>query len=111
MDEIAKAFMAYTSLLDHLKWLRDNGDLPADTNVGQLAFQGSIAYSSPTVIAAFVASMELEKARLEELTKQPKRPRALTSQKAIAEYEANQAAERALFDKARALACELGAAA
>ena len=101
MEDIAKVFTEYATLLNHLKWLQENGNLPADTDIGRMAFQGSVGYAEPTVVATFVATMELIKARREELANQPKRPRAKTSQRLEA--------ERAIYEKAKILSTELAA--
>lgn len=104
MDEIAKAFGEYVSLLAHLKWLKENGQLAPDADVGSLAFQGSIVYTSPVVIEAFAASIEIIKVHQEYLATLPKRPRGTTGEKEMAAHEARLNREREIYEKARALA-------
>lgn len=106
MDEIAKAFSSYASLLEHLTWLQQNAQLPPETDVGLLAFQGSIAYASPVVVEAFAATMEALKAERLRHAAAPKRSRPLSGEKAIAIQEARLLQERQTYEKARQLSME-----
>lgn len=107
MNEIAKAFSSYAALLENLSWLKENSQLPPDADVGLLAFQGAIAYTSPVVIEAFAASMELAKAELDRQANAPKRQRPVVGEKAIKAHEARLQREREIYDRARQISIEL----
>lgn len=107
MEEIANAFASYAALLENLNWLKENGQLSPDADVGLLAFQGAIAYTSPVVIEAFAASMEIAKAASDRQANAPKRQRPVTGKKAMETHEALLQREREIYDKARQLSVEL----
>lgn len=107
MKEIIQAFSDYQALLDNLKWLQENGQLPPDADIGDLAFKGAIYYSEPHVIEAFVAAMEIAKAEREKQAMQSKRVRPSSSEKAIAEDEARQQRKQELNERAKQLSREL----
>lgn len=106
MKEIAQALGEYQTLLDNLKWLQENGQLPADADIGELAFKGAIYFCPPHVVEAFVAVMDIAKAERERLAMQPKRVRASSSGQAMAEEEARQQREKEIKERARLLSCE-----
>lgn len=87
MDEIAKAFTGYATLLEHLAWLKENGELGPDTNIGLIEILHNCQ---------------------ERCDKVPKRPRSLSG-KALEAHEARLAAERSMYQKARVLAMSLNA--
>ncbi len=103
MEEIAQAFGEYQAALSNFKWLKDNGQLAADADIGLLAYQSAIFYKSPYVVEAFVAVMEIEKAERERQAALPKRQRATSSDKAIAEHDARRLREQDFNARAKRL--------
>lgn len=101
MNEIAAAFSQYDALLNNLEWLQENNQLPPETDIGLLAFQGAIAHSSTVVIEAFVAAMEIVKADSERKASEPRR---LSKQAKEEQSEIEELARRELFKKAKSLA-------
>lgn len=107
MEEIAQAFSEYAALLANLKWLKENGQLAADADVGVLAYHGAIYYKSPHVNEAFVAAMEIAKAERERQAALPKRVRASSSEKSVAVNDARRQRELDINERAKQLSSEL----
>lgn len=107
MEEIAKAFGEYVSMLENLRWANENNLLPAGQDIGELAYSGTIAYKPAYVIAAFVAAMEIAKAERVRVTALPKRQRAVSSPDAIKAYDDARLAESEMRRRAKELSIEL----
>lgn len=104
MNDIAKAFSNYTNLLASFAWLKETGQLPAETNIGELAVQGALANEPLFVMEAFVAAMEIAQTARNPHTTSP--GRTLSLSEACALSDARQAKVRETYAKARKLASE-----
>jgi len=107
VEDIVKALAEYQSLLTNLTWLKENGQLPDDADIGAMAFQGAIYFTPPHVVEAFVAAMEIAKTERERQAAQPKRVRASSGEKAVAEHEAQEQREKDMKARAKLLSSEL----
>lgn len=107
MEEIAQALNEYQAALNNFKWLKDNGQLAADADIGLLAYHSAIYYKQPYVVEAFVSVMEIAKAERERQAALPKRQRATANERAVAEHDARRSREDEMNRRAKLLSSEL----